>query len=54
MAAGVAAALKSLRVARLTLLSVACAESTTATSSWNGVSYSSSVRGCGFRLRSRS
>ena len=39
---------KSLRVARFTDLSVACAESTTATSSSNGVPYSSSVVGFGF------
>jgi hypothetical protein len=37
----------------LTLLSVACAESTTDTSSSNGDWYSSSVRGCGFAARSR-
>ena len=40
--------LEQLAVARLTLLSVACADSTTATSSSNGVRYSSSVVGCGF------
>ena len=34
IASGVGAAANSLRVARFTLLSVACAESTTATSSW--------------------
>jgi hypothetical protein len=44
---------KNLRVARLTDLSVACAESTTATSSSNGVAYSSSVVGFGFAACSR-
>ena len=41
-------------VALLTLLSVACADSTTATSSSNGVRYSSSVVGCGLSARRRS
>src|SRR3569833_3934243 len=43
----------SLRVARFTPLSVACADSTTATSSSNGVLYSSSVVGWGLAARRR-
>src|SRR3989338_8056078 len=48
IACGVLATGNSCRVAALTLTSVACAESSTATSSSNGVRYSSSVAGCGF------
>src|SRR5438874_51365 len=44
---------KSFAVARLTDLSVACAESTTATRSSKGVPYLSSVLGCGLAARSR-
>jgi hypothetical protein len=54
MAAGVLAMGKSLRVARFTPLSVACAESTTATSSSKGVVCSSSLFGSGIaRARRR-
>ena len=53
IAAGVPAARNSGPVARLTLRSVACAERITATSSSNGVEYSSSVRGSGLSARSR-
>src|SRR5512139_2320790 len=53
MASGVLAIGNSLRVARLTPLSVACADSSTATSSSNGVLYSSSVVGCGLAARRR-
>ena len=49
---GVFATGNSLRIALLTDTSVACADSSTAISSSNGVVYSSSVVGCGFRLRS--
>ena len=49
IACGVFACLNSMRVARLTLLSVACADRITATSSSNGVLYSSSV--VGLRIR---
>ena len=48
IAAGVLATGKSLRVAALTLLSVVCAESITATSSSKGEPCSSSVVGAGF------
>ena len=44
---GVFAVLNSRAVARLTLLSVACADRMTATSSSNGVEYPSSVLGAG-------
>ena len=54
IASGVRATGNSLRVAALTLLSVACAERMTPTSNSNGVSYSSSVVGCGFAARKRS
>ena len=47
IAAGVPCSGKNLRVAMLTDLSVAWADSSTAISSWNGVSYSSSVVGFG-------
>src|SRR5512139_158460 len=53
MASGVLATGNNLRVARFTPLSVACADSTTATSSSNGVPYSSSVVGCGLTARRR-
>src|SRR5512135_197040 len=53
MASGVSATGNSLRVARFTPLSVACADSTTATSSSNGVLYSSSVVGWGLAARRR-
>src|SRR5512139_2605176 len=53
MASGVLATGNSLRVARFTPLSVACADSTTATNSSNGVLYSSSVVGCGLTARRR-
>src|SRR5690349_2959321 len=53
-ACGVLAMGKSRAVDLLTPLSVACADSTTATSSSNGVRYSSSLRGFGFAARSRS
>src|SRR5574340_550322 len=53
MASGVLATGNSLRVARFTPLSVACADSTTATSSSNGVLYSSSVVGWGLAARRR-
>src|SRR5659263_761937 len=48
MACGVLATGKSLRVALFTLTSVACAESSTATSSSNALVYSNSVTGRGF------
>jgi len=53
IAAGVLATGKRLRVAALTLLSVVCAESMTATSSSKGEPYLSSVVGAGFAARSR-
>src|SRR5512143_3191196 len=53
MASGVWAIGNSLRVARFTPLSVACADSTTATSNSNGVVYSSSVVGWGLAARRR-
>src|SRR4030042_3093316 len=53
MASGVVAPGNSLRVARLTPLSVDCADSTTATSNSNGVRYSSSVAGWGLAARRR-
>src|SRR5687768_10303037 len=51
--AGVLAMGKSFLVARFTPLSVAWAESTTATSSSKGEPYSSSVVGCGLADRKR-
>ncbi len=54
IAAGVLATGNNLRVARLTPLSVACAERITAISNSNGVEYSSSVTGCGFNAAKRS
>ena len=51
IAAGVLATGKSVRVARFTPLSVAWAESTTATSSSKGVEYSSSLFGSGIASR---
>ena len=53
MAAGVLASRNKLRVARLTLLSVAWAESNTATSSSKVLLYSSSVTGWGFATAKR-
>ena len=53
MAWGVRATGKSLRVARFTPLSVACADRITAISSSKGVVYSSSVRGAGLAAFSR-
>src|SRR5581483_1880573 len=53
MAWGVLATLNRRRVARLTLLSVARADSITAISSSNGVPYSSSVVGCGLSACNR-
>src|SRR5271154_749637 len=52
-ACGVLAVLYNSWVARLTLLSVACADSTTATSNSNGVRYSSSLRGAASAARRR-
>ena len=54
MSAGVLATGKSFAVALLTPLSVDCADSTTATSNSNGVVWSSSDFGCGFRALRRS
>ena len=54
IAAGVLATGKSFAVALFTPLSVACADSTTATSSSNGVACSSSVVGIGLASRRRS
>jgi hypothetical protein len=53
MARGERATGKSLRVTAFTLLSVACADRITATSSSNGVEYSSSVVGFGLAARNR-
>src|SRR5690625_279300 len=53
MARAVPATGNSLRVALLTPTSVACADRVTATSSWNGVAYSSSVVGLGLNSRRR-
>ena len=53
-ARGVFATLYNSRVALFTLISVACAESTTETSNSNTVAYSSSVVGEGFWLASAS
>src|SRR3954462_1645018 len=50
---GVSAAANSAGVALLTPASVACAESTTATSSVNGLTYCSSVFGAGLASRNR-
>ncbi len=54
IAAGVLATGKSFAVALFTPLSVAWAESTTATSSSNGVRWASSDCGCGLAARRRS
>ena len=54
IAAGVPAIRNSGPVARLTLRSVACADSMTATRSWYGESHPSSVAGFGLAARSRS
>src|ERR1700761_5116057 len=51
---GVSATWNSVRVARLTPASVACAERTTATRSVNGLRCSSSPFGSGLALRNRS
>ena len=51
--AGVSATANSARVALLTPASVACADSTTATSSVNGLTYSSSLFGSGLAAASR-
>src|SRR5690606_27249554 len=53
MLSGVLATGYSLRVALLTLTSVACADNNTAISNSNGVLYSSSVRGSGLCSRRR-
>src|SRR3954464_5392915 len=50
---GVSAAANSAGVALLTPASVACADSTTATSSVNGLTYCSSVFGAGLACRKR-
>src|SRR6185436_13678403 len=54
IARGVRATGNNLRVTAFTLLSVACADRITPTSSSNGVWYSSSVVGFGFAARNRS